>query len=933
MKFNIQPTLIFRTPKFSYQAELADCWEELKAAISISSAAFYETIIEVKANELSGLPPKIYFTIWKYFNRSKFRATPYGTFASFSLLDNAIGPVANPIVVEEELQVCELIDWPYKNNIQFPLADLLQKNCLLFSNSSYYFTPNSIRYIACTEGVFELAELDYDDFVKQILEACLVPVRVNDLIATLKLEDAAVDALFGLLQDMHDLQLIFTDYDPNIIGPDYFERIGLNHTADLPKYLLAQRAVRSGNLDERLLHSIPGLVKLIHNILPAPEQGALGRFTTRFKKKFEDQEISLLEALDPETGVGYDELEQGGQNDDFIVRLNNKPPKKETDRENIKNLLKHHLSPQGFEKGKPVFLDKLAFSPNEKPLPLANSFSMIMSVQDELIFAEQIGGATSNALTGRFTMADEAVERYTKSVADLEQQANPDVLFFDVAYMVEANVDNVNRRKLMYNHQLAILNFDTSAAPLTLNDIQLSVRGNQVILRSKKLNKRLVPRLASAYNYSRSDLSVFRLLCDLQYQGLQSNLSLSLESIFPDLDYYPRLQYHNIVLSNTKWKINKENFLGADKKYLPVQHCREYLKNLGVSSYFKAGVSDQNLCFALDSDEDLNAFLQYMQKQTSIYVDEVTFPQQSIVVDENSKPYLAQFILSLTHKEQVYAGITADDTPVSVTRFFPPGKEWLYFEIYSHQQRTDQVLAEVITPFLANHAASIKNWFFIRYNENGNHIRLRLQLNNELSAQGLISDLMEDLAIFLNSGLVSDVQIKTYKRELERYGSENMESVEKHFATDSAFVLSLFETQPSHFDKYKICAALVSRLVADKITDRQDLFKIISGISDAFNREHHLDAADFKQLNSHYQEFRKTAFGGLNQNQQEHFNALAASLVNILKQCKRVPQGKLFSDLMHMHVNRLFNKDQRTHEMVMYYFLLKEIQRQNAMAR
>jgi len=40
-----------------------------------------------------------------------------------------------------------------------------------------------------------------------------------------------------------------------------------------------------------------------------------------------------------------------------------------------------------------------------------------------------------------------------------------------------------------------------------------------------------------------------------------------------------------------------------------------------------------------------------------------------------------------------------------------------------------------------------------------------------------------------------------------------------------------------------------------------------------------------------------------------------------------------FSDLMHMHVNRLFNKDQRTHEMVMYYFLVKEIQRQNAMAR
>jgi hypothetical protein len=67
MKLNIQPTVIFRTPKFSYQSELADCWEDLKAAISISSAAFYETIKEVNASELKDLPPKVYFTIWKLF--------------------------------------------------------------------------------------------------------------------------------------------------------------------------------------------------------------------------------------------------------------------------------------------------------------------------------------------------------------------------------------------------------------------------------------------------------------------------------------------------------------------------------------------------------------------------------------------------------------------------------------------------------------------------------------------------------------------------------------------------------------------------------------------------------------------------------------------------------------------------------------------------
>ncbi|NII85758.1 MULTISPECIES: lantibiotic dehydratase [unclassified Pedobacter] len=929
MKLNIQPTVIFRTPKFSYQSELVDCWEELKLAISISSAAFYETIKEVKASELKDLPPKVYFTIWKYFNRAKFRSTPYGTFAGFSLLNNAIKPAESRIVIEEAQSVRQLVDWPYKNNIQLPLADLLQKNCLLFSNSSYYLTPNSIRYIACTDGVFELAELDQDDFVQQILAACLKPIRFNDLVKQLELNDAETGNLFGLLQDMHDLQLVFTNYDPNIIGDDYFERLGLPVTAELPKYLIAQRTVLSGNINERSLQAIPGLINTLHAIMPAKDRDALSQFSARFKKKFEDQEVPLLLALDPEMGIGYDELEQAGQNSEFITRFNNKPPKK-AETENIKTALKTFLREQKFEKGKTVYLNKLTLTPNQKLAALPNSFSMVMSVHDDLIFIEQIGGATSNALSGRFTMAADDVAQYAKDIAEAEQQANPEVLFFDVAYMVEANVDNVNRRKLIYGHQLSILNFDTSASPLALNDIQISVRGIEIILRSKHLNKRLVPRMASAYNYIRSDLSVFRLLCDLQHQGLQTNLSFSLDSIFPDLDYYPRLQYQNIILSRSKWKIKKEALLGPGQKLLSIAECRSYLNNLGVSEYFKAGMSDQTLCFALQNDDDINAFLQYVQKHGNTYIEEMLMPQNSIVVDETAKPYLAQFVLSIGHNEQIYRGLAKTPTETGVTRSFLPGKEWLYFEIYCHQQRSDQILTEVIAPFLTTHTDQVKTWFFIRYNENGNHIRFRIQLNNPRDGQLLISELMNELELFLNSGLVSDVQIKTYKRELERYGSNLIEDVEQHFATDSEFVLSLLETQTDDFNKYKLCSLLVSKIIGSGVIDKLAVNKIVRLMSDNFNEEHRLDPADFKQLNIHYQEFRKTEWATLTVEQEQGFSLFSASFIKILKQCAPENALKLLTDLIHMHVNRLFNKDQRTNEMVMYYFLLKDIQRQNA---
>ncbi|GGH16409.1 lantibiotic dehydratase [Pedobacter zeae] len=929
MKLKIQPTVIFRTPKFSYQSELADCWEELKQAISVSSAAFYETIKEVKASELKDLPPRVYFTIWKYFNRAKFRSTPYGTFAGFTLLNNAIKPSESKIVIEQTQTVRELVDWPSKNNIQFPLADLLQKNCLLFSNSSYYLTPNSIRYIACSDGVFELAELDQDNFVKQILAACLKPLRFNDLVKQLNLSNAETDNLFGLLQDMHDLQLIFTNYDPNIIGDDYFERLGLNATAGLPKYLIAQRKALSGGINEHLFQAVPGLITMLHNIMPARDRDALSQFQVRFKKKFEEQEVPLLLALDPEMGVGYDELEQSGHNSAFITRFSNKAPKK-SDAENIKTALKPYLTEQHFEKGKTVYLNKQDVKPNQKLAPLPNSFSMVMSVHDDLIFIEQIGGVTSNALNGRFTMAADEVAQYAKDVAAAEQQANPEVLFFDVAYMVEASVDNVNRRKLIYGHQLSILNFDTSASPLALNDIQISIRGTEIILRSKHLNKRLVPRMASAYNYTRSDLSVFRLLCDLQYQGIQANLSFQLDTVFPDLDYYPRLQYQNIVLSRNKWRIKKEALLGADQKLLSVANCRSYLNNLGVSEYFKAGISDQTLCFALQNDDDIAAFLQYLQKNGSTYIEEMLLPQNTTVIDEAGRPYLAQFVLGLGHGEQIYRGLTKKSADAGVTRFFLPGKEWLYFEIYSHHQRGDQILTEVIAPLVSTHSDHVKSWFFIRYNENGNHIRFRIRLNNPDDGQLLTSKLMDDLELFVNSGLVSDVQIKTYKRELERYGSNMIENVEQHFAVDSEFVLSLLKTQADDFSKYQWCGLLFSKITGSGVIDKPAINKMVRLMSDSFNEEHRLDAADFKQLNNHYQEFRKTERAVSTAEQERSFGMFSDSFIKTLKLCAPENAPKLLTDLIHMHVNRLFNQDQRTHEMVMYYFLLKDIQRQNA---
>lgn len=927
MKLNIHPTVILRTPKFPYQANLEDCWDELKEAIAISSDAFYQVIKDVTADQLHSLPPKVSFTIWKYFNRAKYRSTPYGTFASFSIFNNEGRPGSHSITLNKKEEIRSLVDWPFKNNIHLQFSDLIQKNCFLFSNSSYYLVSDSIRYITCNEGTFELSELDDDAFVRSILDACLKPVRINELINQLGIANEDQKGFFDLLQDMHDLQLLFSNYDPNIIGEDYFERLKID-AENLPKYIIAQRNVKQGNLDGKLFNAIPGLLKLLQGTLPNNDRDALKKFITRFRKKFEQREISLLTALDPEVGVGYDELEQAEGNDDFIVQLHNRDQNKQNELDRLKDAFKKNINANNFFGQEVIFLNKLDLPVNPNPLALPNSTSLVMSVIDDLIYAGQIGGITANALTGRFSMADHEVERYASEIAKMENSANPDVLFFDVAYMVETGVDNVNRRKLIYDAQLAILNYDTSANPLALNDIQISVVGSEIFLRSKKLNKRLIPRMASAYNYSRSDLSVFRLLCDLQYHGLHHNLSLTLDGLFPGLDYYPRLQYQNIVISPKKWKIKKEDFLDPiNKKPIPIDDCRNALVEKGISTHFKTGLADQTLCFSLNEVSDIVALIQYMQKQDSVYVDEVNLPQYAVVKDEELKPYLAQYILSIYNNQNIYRPSLVKQAEPEVKRVFPPGSEWLYFEIFCHQQRTDQLLIACIEPFLVSNEKYINKWFFIRYDENGNHLRLRVLLNDIQEGQTLISNLTELLESYLHSGLVSDIQVKTYTRELERYSANLIEDAESHFTVDSKWTLAVIANQLDNFSKYKICIDLAMRINQSGVLDNYEFINVVRMISDSFNQEHELSASDFKKLNAEYQLFFKTDSNVAALLQTEEYNDFTESFINLLGKCDEVRKTKMFSDLIHMHVNRLFNKNQRSHEMIIYYFLLKSLQR------
>ncbi|WP_288878869.1 lantibiotic dehydratase [Pedobacter panaciterrae] len=919
MKLNIAKDVLFRTPLFPVNGRLEDCWEVLKGAIAISSPDFYKEIADTPREQIGSIPQKAQFTIWKYFNRSRYRATPYGRFASFGMAE--LVPDANPLVIEDRHEEHRFPDWTAKDYLVLqPVTD----ETVIQTNTTCYEANGGLRYIGATTKGFELMGYENDNQVAFLIELCRNSIKVGAVLCNKQTQQLGIT--ISLIEELISEELLLCDLRPNIIGPDFFtgrEVVAQNKQ----EYLIAERSIIGGGIEGTMFKNLPGLLSLLASLIPIPESSELENFKTSFRRRFEERMIPIMIALDPETGIDYGGLTGAGTDDIAVqfIKQELQAEKGEALKKELRKVLIDNSNKDALD------LEQLFSGATMQEPNFPNSMNAIVSIAGDLVCMEQAGGCTATSLLGRFTLASEKAHHFCKELAAVELAANPGVLFFDIGYMAEGYVDNINRRKDIYQYQLSILNYNITAEPLLLRDIYIGIREGQMILWSVKYQKRLVPRLSSAYNFSRSDLPLFRFLCDLQFDGIHPRPFFKVDQIFPYLHTFPRILYRNIVVSKAKWRLNKEE-IGIIRK--STCHCRALLQDRNVSDYFSTGTADQKLVFSLSSNEDLGALRQYCALQEELMLEEVIAPVGSYVKDNGGHPYHAEFVLSMVHKNPCYAGFAVPMDHISHTaKNFEPGSVWLYAEIFCHPSRADQILLERLLPLVNEHRHLLEHWFFIRYDEGGHHIRFRIKAKDAENYGKLLNGLKKSLSKELTDGVVADLMLKTYKPEYERYGPELMNHVELHFFKDSEFVLSLLEDHPEPFHLYQLCSGVVYDLIKKGVFNEEQLKEMVAVVSASFSREHSLDTKDYKKLNNLFRDYRQATIVTLTPNQLQLQQWFRQSFVMVLEQAPKERRVKLFCDLMHMHLNRLFTQRQRTHEMIWYYLLEKELRRAHALKK
>lgn len=920
MKISISPFVLLRIPQFSQNADIEQSWVSLKEAITESSPAFHQVIVNIDSIDLANATPKTQFTLWKYFNRAKYRGVPYGKFAGFGLAElEHRADLKRQLYIAKHQRLHSFPDWSHLKEIDKPDDVIFKQDRFIVANSSIYLVGNRLRFLYTNGNSFELAEVENEEKMASILAYCHLPTRYSDL-RSLFFSTIDQNDLITLIKDMLDTGLLFTDLNPNIIGGDFYSGLDQGHPENGKTYILTERPVLDGNIDQSLFRSFPAYIDFLLRVMPKREAAPLNDFKKAFRHKYEQQEVDLLVALDPEIGLGYHQLESSSENDDLITALSaraERPRNQEKSAydDKLRNFLLNAIYDTKGDKNVVIDIRNFLAAPSNLKPP--NNFSALLHLSDNLVIPDSIGGCTANALSGRFTLGSEKLLTHCKATAIMESESNPDVIFFDIGYTAEYNVDNINRRREIYQHELMMLNFATSKELIPMNDLAVVLREDELILFSKKRQKRLVPRLSSAYNYKRSDLSIFRFLCDLQHQNIQSDLSFNIHDVLPGLNFYPRIQFNEIVVSAAQWLIFVNKSID------------EQLESKEISRYFTAGTGDQTLRFDRENPADMAAFSQFAIQTADFYIREAFSVDERTVVDTNKASYHAQMQLTLCHTEQLYKPYHSAHHQTLQSqhkKIIPQGNNWVYFEIYCHSSRIDLLLTNQIPAFLEAYQDAFECYFFIRYNHPTEHLRFRIQMKDAKYGYFYISELMELLQEDIENGLITDVQIKPYIRELERYGGDLITGVEHFFELSSRYVLAILAASFDTDHKYLLCARLGAVMLKMLNLNPDEQKNTLKETENAFVREHQLRTTEMKLINKAYATIVRLNATILSKDPSTA--AMEKCFNRLLKSCDKQRGIRLFNSLFHMHVNRIFSSQQRIHELIIYSFMVKDFMQQ-----
>lgn len=860
---------------------------------------------------------------------------------------------------------------------------------------------------------YDLTSVNCTEYLEKIIQTATPGATIHTLYKCIADDEITEEEAQEFIQELIDSQILVSELEPTVTGDEFFNSLIkkldslqhtqaltdtlnnirsllLNPTASTDKYLQTHALVKgllpdtnSKDLVQTDLFLATQHNTISHTLISAIQQqliplwkltrptnnGDLQQFCRAFRERYEEQEVPLAIVLDAETGIGY--AGHGGGNadhtpliDDIFIQKaaeNNTIPWSKLHDFQLKRLhecLQHHqqeivLTDKDLDELKTT--DAPALPDSMYLMGSILSKSAAAADEGEYLFElGSCGGPSAANLLGRFCHGDAVLTEKVKACLEEEAQTHPDYIYAEVIHLPEARAGNILLRPQLRDYEIVYLGNGSVAADrqIPLTDLMVSILpDNTVVLRSKRMNKRVIPRLSTAHNYRAGGLPIYKFLCDLQFQHLHTGLGWHWDHLSNE-PFLPRVRYEKIILSKRTWLLQKKDYpelTAKDKKSSPaIQHAilfKQIKEQLQLPRYLVIAEGDNELFIDMDNEACLHILASTLIKRERVMLQEFLNTEDQCWIEGAAGRYTNEVIIPLksvaANRKATAPTIRSEQLPV---RRFVTGSEWLYVKIYCGTSSAEKILKTVIKPLTHELVQDgiVDKWFFLRYADPEHHIRIRF---HHASDKGFWKTVLERLYAAmqpdLDNGLAYKIQTDTYEREIERYGAATMELSEEIFYYDSEAVLDsidLLEGEEGEHYRWLLAARGIDMLLQDAGYTLTSKAALLKRMQQSFFQEFGGDKALQNQLNDKHREYMRQLAGFLDPQQDSENGIEEATAIFTLRsmrvtkalQAAGLPVDEQLSSYIHMFLNRMLLSNQRKHELVIYHCLSRYYESQIA---
>jgi len=708
---------------------------------------------------------------------------------------------------------------------------------------------------------------------------------------------------------------------------------------------------------------INGVLNLLNVLSPPSGESNLNRFREGFLNRYEFQEIPLAEALDNELGIGYGK--KGSDSGDVNPLINDimipkvQPKSYRTDWTEISSiLLNKYVNAKAANSNEIEFTDNdikgIEVDWNDVPNSMTLFYDHIgKSGNEDLYNINYIGNATATFLIGRFAWANQDIGRLVEDIVNIEESyLSQDTILAEIAHLPENRMGNVISRPISRKYHIPYLSGANipEGDRINIEDLLISIRDGRIVLRSKRLNKFVIPRMGNAHNFGRDSLPIYHFLCDMQAEAQRSLFYFNWGGLLNEFVYFPRVRYQNFILSPAIWQLNKPAHYAELCKDIKEQDLmdavRLWKEKFNLPDLILLSESDNDLLINLQEPLSVAVFLGAIKKKEKVLLKEFLFnPNDAAVKDQKGQPYVNQIVGILTKnagKNQAPL-VKQPKGDNDIKRQFSLGSEWLYYKIYCGIKTSDLLLKQPLRQCIEEliDLRQIHGCFFIRYADPDFHIRLRFHLIDEKFIAEIIKVFNKHLSSFEANGLIRKIQIDTYIREIERYDPLLIKMAEGLFMNDSAATISMMVVVEDDEDlRWNFAIRSIDSFLEDFELNLSQKYSLMELLKNSYEAEFNANSQLKNQINIKYRKHTTKIEGLLNMSASQNSLPDTLSKILLLRGLKdkeyilaikeiiasgssQRSANELLSSYVHMIINRIFRSNQRMHELVIYSYLWK----------